>query len=43
MFHTFILRLRRIDKYDDKAIKQILTKINRQLKEKEENENISFD
>ena len=42
MFHTFILRLRRIDKYDDKAIKQILTKINRQLKEKEENESFIF-
>lgn len=42
MFHTFILRLRRIDKYDDKAIKQIFTKINAQIKEKGENESFIF-
>ena len=38
MFHTFILRLRRIDKYDEKYIKKILHNINAQLKEKSEDE-----
>lgn len=42
MFHTFILRLRRIDKYDEKYIKKILHNINTQLKEKSEDDNFDF-
>ena len=42
MFYTFILRLRRIDKYDEKYIKKILHNINRQLKEKSEDDNFDF-
>ena len=42
MFHTFILRLRRIDKYDEKYIKKILHNINAQLKEKSEDDNFDF-
>ena len=42
MFHTFILRLRRIDKYDEKYIKKILHNINMQLKEKSEDDNFDF-
>ena len=42
MFHTFILRLRRIDKYDEKYIKKILHNINTQLKEKWEDDNFDF-
>ena len=42
MFHTFILRLKRIDKYDDKSNKKILYNINKQLKEKSEDDNFDF-
>lgn len=42
MFHTFILRLKRIDKYDDKSNKKILHNINAQLKEKSEDDNFDF-
>ena len=42
MFHTFILRLRRIDKYDEKYVKKILHNINAQLKEKSEDDNFDF-
>lgn len=42
MFHTFILRLRRIDKYDEKYVKKILHNINVQLKEKSEDDNFDF-
>lgn len=42
MFHTFILRLRRIDRYDEKSIKKILYNINAQLKEKSEDDNFDF-
>lgn len=42
MFHTFILRLRRIDRYDEKSIKKILHNINAQLKEKSEDDNFDF-
>ena len=42
MFHTFILRLRRIDKYDEKYIHKILHNINTQLKEKSEDDNFDF-
>lgn len=42
MLNTFTLRLKRLDKYDDKNIKQILTKINAQIKEKGENESFIF-
>ena len=42
MLNTFTLRLKRLDKYDDKNIKQILTQINAQIKEKGENESFIF-
>lgn len=42
MFHTFILRLKRIDKYDEKSNKKILHNINAQLKEKSEDDNFDF-
>lgn len=42
MFYTFILRLRRIDKYDEKYVKKILHNINMQLKEKSEDDNFDF-
>ena len=42
MFYTFILRLRRIDKYDEKYVKKILHNINAQLKEKSEDDNFDF-
>ncbi len=42
MFYTFILRLKRIDKYDDKYVKKILHNINAQLKEKSEDDNFDF-
>lgn len=42
MFHTFILRLRRIDKHDEKYVKKILHNINVQLKEKSEEDNFDF-
>ncbi len=42
MFYTFILRLKRIDKYDEKCIKKILHNINAQLKEKSEDDNFDF-
>lgn len=42
MFYTFVLRLKRIDKYDEKSIKKILRNINTQLKEKSEDDNFDF-
>ena len=42
MFHLFTLRLLRINKYDDKSNKKILYNINKQLKEKSEDDNFDF-
>ena len=42
MFNLFTLRLLRINKYDDKSNKKILYNINKQLKEKSEDDNFDF-